>query len=100
MAQPEERQEAADKHANAHSEDHQGNRTYWVDIEELYRDLLDDIYEPVRFGELEYSPSAVLEAVDPVVFRIGAQENADSAVEDSLMVCLNGTYYLISEIVD
>ena len=28
-------------------------------------------------------------ADDPVAFRIGAQENADSAVEDSLMVCLN-----------
>ena len=61
---------------------------------------LDDIYEPVRFGELEYSPSAVLEAVDPVAFRIGAQENADSAVEDSLMVCLNGTYYRISDIAE
>lgn len=75
----------------------QGER---VDIEELYRDLLDDIYEPVRFGELEYSPSAVLEAVDPVAFRIGAQENAGSAVEDSLMVCLNGNYYRISDIVE
>lgn len=41
-----------------------------------------------------------MEAVDPVAFRIGAQEIADSAVEDSLMVCLNGTYYLISDIVE
>ena len=35
-----------------------------VDIEELYRDLLDEIYESVKFGELQYSPSHVLENVD------------------------------------
>ncbi len=71
-----------------------------VDIEELYRDLLDDIYEPIKFGELEYSPSQVLEAVDPVAFRIGAQDNADSAVEDSQMVCLNGSYFRISDLIE
>jgi hypothetical protein len=27
-----------------------------VNIEELYRDLLDEVYEPIKFGELEYSP--------------------------------------------
>ncbi len=39
-----------------------------------------------------------MEAVDPVAFRIGAQEIADSAVEDSLMVCLNGTYYRLDDL--
>lgn len=53
-----------------------------VDISELYSDLLDEIYEPVKFGELEYCPSTVLEAVDPVVFRLGCNEYADSEVQD------------------
>ncbi len=43
-----------------------------VDIEELYRDLLDEVYEPVRFGDLEYSPSTVLESVDQVAFNMAA----------------------------
>ena len=27
------------------------------DIEENYREQLDQVYEPIKFGELEYSPS-------------------------------------------
>jgi hypothetical protein len=64
-----------------------------VDIEELYRELLDEIYKPVRFGELEYCSSTVLEMVDHTAFRIGCNENADSLVEDGQLVCLNGNYY-------
>src|ERR1700733_4796100 len=48
-----------------------------VDIEELYRDLLDEVYEPIKFGELEYSPATVLESVDPTAFRMGCNDYAD-----------------------
>jgi hypothetical protein len=40
-----------------------------VDVEERYRDL--QCYPEVKFGELMYSPSLVLESVDPTAFRIG-----------------------------
>lgn len=69
-----------------------------VDIEELYRDLLDEIYEPIKFGELEYCPSQVLEAVDETAFRMGCNDNADSLVEDGQLVCLNGNYFRIEHL--
>ncbi|MBU6454380.1 MAG: hypothetical protein KGS72_21610 [Cyanobacteria bacterium REEB67] len=71
-----------------------------VDIEELYRDLLDEIYEPVRFGDLEYSPATVLESVDPTAFRMGANEYADSEMEDSRLIYLNGTYFRLDGITE
>lgn len=70
-----------------------------VDIEELFRELLDEIYEPIKFGELEYCPSQVLEAVDSTAFRMGCNENADSLVEDGQLVCLNGNYYRIDDLI-
>lgn len=69
-----------------------------VDIEELYRDLLDEAYDPIKFGDLQYCPSQVLEAVDPVAFRMGSNDYADSLVQDELLVCLNGTYYRLNEL--
>lgn len=70
-----------------------------VDIEELYRELLDEIYEPIKFGELEYCPSQVLEAVDPTAFRMGCNDNADSLMEDDQLVYLNGNYYRVDGLV-
>jgi len=70
-----------------------------VNIEELYRDLLDEVYEPIKFGELEYCPSQVLEAVDPTAFRMGCNDNADSLMEDDQIVYLNGNYYRVDNLV-
>lgn len=70
-----------------------------VNIEELYRDLLDEVYEPIKFGELEYCPSQVLEAVDPTAFRMGCNDNADSLMEDDQLVYLNGNYYRVDNLV-
>ncbi len=64
-----------------------------VDIAELYRDLLDEIYDPIKFGELEYSPSMVLESVDRVAFEMGCDEYADSELDDGRLIELNGSYY-------
>lgn len=67
-----------------------------VNIEELYRDLLDEVYEPIRFGELTYSPSQVLESVDPIAFNMGAGEYADSLIEDGNLIELNGAYFRLA----
>jgi hypothetical protein len=71
-----------------------------VDISELYRDLLDEVYPAVKFGELEYSPSTVLESVDPMAFRMGCNEYADSEVQDGRLIELNGEYYRMDGITD
>ncbi len=69
-----------------------------VDIKEMYKDLLDEIYEPIKFNELEYSPSQVLQAVDPVAFNMGADEYADSLVEDGCLIESNGKYYRLDSV--
>lgn len=71
-----------------------------VDIAELYRDLLDEIYDPVKFGDLEYSPATVLESVDPVAFQMGCNEYADSEIQDGRLIELNGCYYRMDGITD
>ena len=71
-----------------------------VDIEEIYKDLLDEIYEPIKFSALEYSPSQVLEAIDPVAFNIGANEYADSLVEDGCLIESNGKYYRLDSVTE
>ena len=49
---------------------------------ERYRDTLDQVYEPIRFGELEYLPSRVLESVDPIAFRMGLLDEIDYLTQD------------------
>ncbi len=71
-----------------------------IDIDELYREVLDELYTPIQFGNLEYSPSAVLEAVDPVAFQMGVQENADSEIQDAWLIELNGKCYRLEDITD
>jgi len=71
-----------------------------VDIAEFYRDLLDEIYDPIKFGELEYSPSMVLESVDRVAFEMGCDEYADSELDDGRLIELNGSYYRMNGITE
>lgn len=53
----------------------------WADVEDGFRDAL-DCGDMVKIGSLEYLPSQVLEAVDPIAFRIGVSEYADMLAED------------------
>lgn len=71
-----------------------------VDIAELYRDLLDEIYDPIKFGELEYSPSMVLESDDRVAFEMGCDEYADSELDYGRLIELNGSYYRMNGITE
>jgi hypothetical protein len=80
-----------------HIVENEGER---ADIEELYRDLLDECYPPVKFGQLEYSPSQVLESVDPVAFRVGVNEYADSEIEDGRLIELSGKYYRLDGVTE
>ena len=45
--------------------------------EEIYDEWLDETCEPVRIGSLEYSPSIVLERVDPIAYRCGYSDFLD-----------------------
>jgi hypothetical protein len=41
------------------------------ELRERYNDLLNECYEPIRFGELSYTPAEVLESVDKIAWREG-----------------------------
>jgi hypothetical protein len=47
----------------------------------LYDELLDEGQE-IRIGNLVYSPSQVLKAVDPIAYEIGFSEFVDFITED------------------
>jgi len=42
--------------------------------EEQYDELLDETNDVVKIGTLEYSPSQVLKAVDPIAYRVGLSD--------------------------
>ena len=50
--------------------------------EDDYEELLNDIYETVKIGSLEYEPGTVLKAVDPIAFECGRSEEADYIAEE------------------
>jgi len=62
-----------------------------IDVEEAYRDMLDDRYEEARIGYLTFSPSRIVEELDPTAFRCGLSDYADSN-SDSWFE-LDGEYY-------
>jgi len=47
--------------------------------EEKYRQMLDECYPEVQIGCLTFSPSRIVEELDPIAFRCGV---ADSGLED------------------
>lgn len=47
--------------------------------EEKYAELLDDCYPEVQIGHLTFSPSRIVQELDPTAFRCGI---ADSEFED------------------
>ena len=60
-----------------------------VDVEERFCEMLDK-GDPVRIGGLEYTPSRVLKAIDPIAFRCGV---GDMAGTDDRIVEVEGEYY-------
>jgi hypothetical protein len=60
------------------------------DLAERYDSMLDDCHEPYRLGQLEYSASEVLKAVDPVAYRCGF---ADFTGDDDSFVEIDGHYF-------
>lgn len=46
-----------------------------------YDDFLDEVCDEIKIGNLSYSPSQVLKAVDPTAYEIGFDEYLDSFTE-------------------
>ena len=51
------------------------------DLEDMFDDFIDEQGEVTVFG-IQFSPSRILKECDPICYRIGMSEYADSLVED------------------
>lgn len=69
-----------------------------VDGEDMFEQMLDECYEPVKVGCCEWDAGHVMKELDPTAFRIGVQENLDSLTEDLNLYELNGDHYQVSDI--
>jgi len=56
-----------------------------MDYYNEYRELLNELYGPVKVAGLEFEAAEVLEKLDPVAFRQGYLDYLDSLVEDGLI---------------
>ena len=56
--------------------------TYSREVYDRYDEHLDDCMEMVKIGTLEYSPSSVLKAVDPIAYRCDVNDWLDYMSQD------------------
>lgn len=53
-----------------------------ADLTEIYNDMLDECYGMVNVCGYEYYPSVALERLDPIAYRCGYSDFADSLYDD------------------
>jgi len=69
-----------------------------VDVDQIYRDMLDDCEPEVNVAGLSFVPSRVVEELDPVAFRCGVNDYVDSLVGESLSEEIDGNHYNLEEV--
>lgn len=52
------------------------------EAQEMFNEMLDECYEEIRFGEMSYLPSDVLESTDPIAHRCGVNDYIDALCQD------------------
>jgi hypothetical protein len=51
-----------------------------------YDEMLDECYPVIKIGYSEFYASTVLKECDPIAYRVGAADYADSLAEDGILV--------------
>lgn len=67
-----------------------------VDLEQLFRDSLDEEGD-IQIGCLTFQRSRIVEELDPVAFRCGVCDYADSLVNDTITEEIEGNHYDLRE---
>ena len=52
------------------------------EIEQQFKDLLDECYEPYKINGMEYMPSDILLNCDPIAYRVGLSDYEASLEAD------------------
>ena len=55
--------------------------TSW-ELEEMYNDMLDDVYGTVNIAGYEYSTSQALKAIDPIAYSVGMNDYESQLEEE------------------
>jgi hypothetical protein len=71
-----------------------------IDLEELYRDMIDECEPVVKVGGLSFTPSRIIEELDPTAFRCGVNDYADSLIGETISEEIDGEYYNLDEVND
>jgi hypothetical protein len=71
-----------------------------IDLEELYRDMIDECEPVVKVGGLSFTPSRIIEELDPTAFSCGVSDYADSLIGETLSDEIDGEYYKLDEVND
>lgn len=69
-----------------------------VDVEQIYRDMLDECEPEVNVAGLSFVPSRVVEELDPVAFRCGVNDYVASLVGETLSEEIDGNHYDLEEV--
>lgn len=56
------------------------------DLEDMYKDMLDDCYGTVEIAGVTYDTSRVLKDTDPIAYQVGMSDYASSLMEDGYEV--------------
>lgn len=52
------------------------------EAQDMFNEFFDECYEEIRFCELSYLPSDVLESTDPIAHRVGVNDYIDALCQD------------------
>lgn len=55
--------------------------TRW-ELEELFKNMLDEVEEPIKLMGSEYAPSVVLKEVDPIAYRCALADYEDYVINE------------------
>ena len=80
---------------NAKLNDRVGAELTPIDMEEYFRETLDECYPEVKTCGMTFQPSDILESCDPVAFRCGVSDAFDT---DTMWESPDGTIYWRSEV--
>lgn len=69
-----------------------------VDIEELYDEMLDEVYGQIDVGGLKYYCSIAQRRLDPIAHQCGVNDCIDSLVGETLTDEINGNHYNLDSI--
>lgn len=52
------------------------------DLEQQYREMLDEVYGPAKIGGYEYDHATALKSVDPLAYNCGLADYTSNLLED------------------